>query len=436
MIIIIILLILCLPLILMLSLFTTTSMISMAVDVPVSGIEVVEEEMIELDYDIGQTLTVDYVISPVEATNKNIVFIFEPVGSQKLATFRVEGNTLIPTSAGWAKVTVATVDGDFRDSFIVYVKSKAVTAIVSKPERAEISVGETTMIVTEFEPKIATNRSLSYRVVEGEEFITVDATGKIRGIGIGKATVEVTSLDNPEAKSTFEINVISSGVLDFSSTGNSHTILSSPNGQFNAVINPAVNVDGEPIIEVLFEDCTSADSVLEYTYDSANGVVSYTILDRSFIGRVEIRMTVNTTNAGSETKSFFVTQVSEVSAEWTPDEWNASYGSILMLEWSAKNVGIDLNPLGADVSFVADIEYITTSGTETTLQLALVEGMSYNLEGGTISLKIVNSTEGTYLQIDRTEQISGAKTSIKLTVIDNNNESSKVELPELIVELL
>ena len=222
----------------------------------------------------------------------------------------------------------------------------------------------------------------------------------------------------------------------FSSSGKSHTILSSPTGEFNAIINPAVHVDGEPIIEVLFEDGTPADSVLSYNYDSANGVISYTVLDRSFLGKVEIRMTVNTTNAGSETKSFYVTQVSEVSAEWTPDEWNDSYGSILMLQWSAKNVGIDLNPLGADVSFVADIEYTTTSGTEKTLQLALVEGAVYNLEGGTISLKIVNSAEGTYLQIDRTEQISGAQTSIKLTVIDNNNESSKVELPELIVELL
>ena len=49
----IILLMLCLPLILMLSLFTTTEVVSIVVDVPVNGIDVVIEELVELDLDKG-----------------------------------------------------------------------------------------------------------------------------------------------------------------------------------------------------------------------------------------------------------------------------------------------------------------------------------------------------------------------------------------------
>ena len=75
MVIMIILLILCLPLILMLSLFTTTSVVSIVVDVPVTGIEISTDEVIELDLDKRESYEVEYLVTPTEASKKDVKFI-------------------------------------------------------------------------------------------------------------------------------------------------------------------------------------------------------------------------------------------------------------------------------------------------------------------------------------------------------------------------
>ena len=433
MVIIIILLVLCLPLILMLCLFTTTNMVSIAVDVPVSGIEVAIEEIVELDFDKGETFAVDYSISPIEATNKNIAFLFEEVTNQKLATFRVEGNVLIPTSTGWARVIVETADGAFRDSFIVYVKSKGVTNIVATPNRAEITVGETTGIDTKFTPVTAGNKTLSYRVIEGEQFATVDESGNIRGIGIGKAKVEVTSLDNPNAKSVVEISVKSSGVFDFVTSGKTHTSLQNPHGEFKAVINPDITLAKDPEFTVLDADGNPLDSVLTYSYDRNTGILSYEIIDRTYIGRIEILMTVTPEGADPVTKSVTVTQVSEITAAWTEDQENLNDGSAVVGSEPVK-IGIDLNPLGADVRFEAVIEYQTASGETVTETVTLTNGTAYTPTGGYVSLKIVNSDDGAYLELTNVaENPDFQETKIKLTVIDNNDESTRIDLDEITV---
>ena len=48
----------------MLSLYTTTEVVSIMVDVPVNGIDVVVEELVELDLDKGESFEVDYLITP------------------------------------------------------------------------------------------------------------------------------------------------------------------------------------------------------------------------------------------------------------------------------------------------------------------------------------------------------------------------------------
>ena len=60
MVVMIILLILSLPLILMFSLFTTSNVVSIVVDVPVNGIDVMVEEIVELDLDKNESFTVAY----------------------------------------------------------------------------------------------------------------------------------------------------------------------------------------------------------------------------------------------------------------------------------------------------------------------------------------------------------------------------------------
>ena len=76
-----ILLILALPLILMLSLFTTANSVSIAIQVPVTGLEIILEGgnpmvYVNLDDEDGGKYTIDYVVYPTNATNKEVDVYF------------------------------------------------------------------------------------------------------------------------------------------------------------------------------------------------------------------------------------------------------------------------------------------------------------------------------------------------------------------------
>ena len=147
-----ILLILALPLFLMISLFTATSSISLAVSVPVSKIEYTGESVVYLDLDRGEAYQPEYTVYPTSAANKSIALVTEAVGDEPLCELEYKDGVIYPKSAGMAKVYLTTVDGGFRDSFIVQVSSvvlKEVTATVSSDT---LYVGETAMILPIFNP--------------------------------------------------------------------------------------------------------------------------------------------------------------------------------------------------------------------------------------------------------------------------------------------
>ena len=435
MIIIIILLILCLPLILMLTLYSATTAISVAVAVPVSGIDVLEEDIVELDLDKGETYTVEYIISPTEAKNKKVKYIFEQIGKEKLAEFTVDGDTIKPTSAGQAKVIVETDDGAYRDYFNVVVYSRQVNGITSKVANNVIHVNETTKIETKFSPVIASNKGLTYKVVEGQDVVTVNNIGEIRGIGIGEAKVEITSVNNPNAKAYVEIRVEPTGAMDILKPKQSITVFQDPKGEFGIYLNPYVTFVGDPVIEVV--DTTHGnpveDSLIVWQYDKASNTIKYEIKDRSYIGTLQFNVTVTPEDASSITKSCSITQISNITADWKEyNEWYPVAGSGLDIE-------IDLNPLGADVTFTAMFEFVASTSQAGTINsgelVTLTSGEVYTVNGGYYSVMILNSTDGAFLHIVRTvtpqSDMEDTDINIKLFITDNNDSDNTIELDEI-----
>lgn len=431
MIVMIILLILCLPLILMLSLYTTTSIVAVNVDVPVSGIvlSVEETEMIELDLDKGESFTVEYAISPTEASNKAVRFLFEKTNSDvQLAEFSVDGNTLTPTRAGAAKVTVETLDGAYRDSFFIRVKTNSVSAINSAPTSENITVGQTASIDTVFYPSTAKNRGLSYRVVDGLDVATVDRDGLIKGIGIGKAKIEVSSTDNPEAVSTFEIEVNSSGVMDFVNSKATLSALQNPSGEFVMVLNPELTFTAEPTVEIFDVDGNPVSpSVITASADPVRGRVLYEVIDRLCFGTFEIRVTLTPDGGEPHTKSCYVEQVKEISAEWySREDWTD--GEFFVPRDKGEKFDIDLKPLGADVIFRADLVYAQDYTEET---LTLTAGETYMLRGEYLMLQVQNSSEGACLRVLRNADKSVtdpdlSKVTVRLSIIYRDGEGEKI----------
>ena len=427
MVIMIILLILCLPLILMLSLLTTTSVVSIAVDVPVNGIDVVEERIVELDLDKNESYVIDYVISPIEASNKDVKLYFSSIGEEKLAEFTVDGNRITPTSYGSARVTVETVDGAYRDSFDVVVVSKRVEGISSSPVRDVITVGETTEIITEFSPLLVTNKALSYRVKDGEDVVSVSSGGRIYGIGIGRATVEVTSVDNPDAKSELVIDVVSSGVFDFVSADSYLTALEG-GGTIAAVLNPDVTVSDHSIALFDKDGNPLGDSVVSVGFDPATGMLSYSFIDEAFVGDIEIRLTVTAEGAEPVTKSCYVHRISEISIGWC-DQGNGNEYSVEGNNSGGNRIEIYLRPLGADVSYEITLVYNASTDISGVAQsgvaFELVEGVLYTADRGHVSVELESTSEGVYLivrglYVPDLLNISATETKIRLSVRDNN----------------
>ena len=435
MVIMIILLILCLPLILMLSLFTTTNVVSIVVDVPVTGIEISIDEVIELDLDKRESYEVDYLITPTEASKKDIKFLFLPVGNEKLAEFTVEGNKITPISYGTAMVTLETVDGGFRDSFQIVVHSKTVESITSLPEKDTILVGEKTKITTEFYPEIINDPGLTYRVKSGQEYATVSNRGEITGIGVGTAVIEVISISNPEAKSEFTITVESSGVIDF--VNNTSTLTALDNvGKINSVINPDVNIDTYSIALYQLLDNGGREaidsSVVSVAFDSLTGEISYEFIELAFVGKIEIELTVATGDGDTVTKSCYIERISKISIEWVkPEEGDRKY-SVHYSNTNGTPIQIDLRPLGADVSYHVTLSYSKTTSVDGKLEpgveFDLEEGVIYTSNGGYLSLELESSSDGVYLIVrgeyePTLDEISNgsALTYITLRVHNNHN---------------
>lgn len=446
MIVMIILLILCLPLILMLSLFTTTNVVSIVVDVPVTGIEVAVEEIIELDLDKGESFEVDYVITPTEASKKDIKVTFSQIGDNKLATFDVEGSKITPTSYGSALVTFETVDGGFRDSFEVFVHSKVVEKIESSPMESEIVIGQYTEIHTDYYPSIVNNEILTYSVkAGGEGIVTVSKSGRIRGIGIGTATIVVTSTDNPNASCEFDITVKSSGVVDFVEDTNYITAVDDVRtGSIQAVLNPDLTVSGHEIKLVNKETGEILpDSVIDVTFDDVTGLVSYDFKDRNFIGTVEIQLTVNAEGGESATKSCYVTQISEITIEWEDQGGDGKY-SVFNSSSVGNRIGINLKPLGANVSYKIKLVYdnkTTVSGeVESGVEFDLEANEVYTCQGGFVSIELESTSDGVYLVVrgkyapTMDEIINDfAVTHIYLTVTNENTGEDTVLDPISVV---
>ena len=142
----ILLLVLALPLIMMVTIFTTTKQVSLAVNVPVTGIEIDGSKIIYLDLDQEEQYKVNYTVYPTNAFNQEVTFEATKYGEERLAKLEFNDGYIIPKGVGSAKVTITTNDGGFTDSFIVHVDSNILQSIESTITKTSLFVGETATI--------------------------------------------------------------------------------------------------------------------------------------------------------------------------------------------------------------------------------------------------------------------------------------------------
>lgn len=338
-----ILLILALPLFLMISLFTATSSISLAVSVPVSGIEYTGESVVYLDLDLGQSFRPEYTVYPTSAANKSVTLVTEAVGDAPLCELELSDGVIRPKSAGMAKVYLTTVDGGYRDSFIVSVDSVVLKEITAELSSDALYVGETAMLVPQFYPANTKDKVVGYRS-DNERVLSVNDKGVITALAKGSATVTVYSVTHPEICDTVEITVLNREALDLSA---SEITTSASAGTLSASVDSAVAYELSYRVTDTYGNAVS-DAILSLSLKDEQGAISlaYAFTDTGFYGTLMLEITIRTELGLELTKTCKLVRVKELGLRFDAVSTPAFHlGSNVL--------GFTLTPRDADVTYEA-----------------------------------------------------------------------------------
>lgn len=428
-----IVLILCLPLVLMISLFSISQTVSIGINVPVSKIQILGESVVYLDLDKQEKYFVDYTVYPTNAQNKKVSFVEpEQVGSSPLAELEYVDGYIVPKSCGKAKVYLETVDGGFRDSFIVQVDSNALQEIACSIENPSIYVGDSTKILTQFIPEDTKHTLLNYQV-ENENICEVSPLGTITGKRRGTTSITIISVQYPNITATVSIEVKNKDIIDFAQPEITTW------EKYGAV---EISLDTT-------EECTFAYSVYDEHNNSLDSSViavelnqegiqdngfklNYAIANQNFIGDIYIQVSATTASGLVVTKSCKITCTNQVSAKFENENISkvAIGGKIFEpFRTTPSNANVDIEVSSSDHISVELTNKITTI-TANKLGVATLTIKIINKENPTefvtISKEIVVTTPN--LMITESTKTYGIENEFAFAKTEVNGNTSSLEL--------
>ena len=337
----ILLLILALPLILMITIFTTTSRGSLAIDIPVTGIDIIGSNIVYLDLDEAESYQVDYTIYPTNASNQEVTFKTETIEGARKADLEFKDGNLTPKSVGSAKVLLSTNDGGYFDSFIVHVSSNMLHGIESTISKTNLFVGETATISTNFIPANAADKLLIYES-SNERVASVDAMGNVIALGKGSAKIKVYSMNHPQMSQEFDVTVGVNGTIalshseQFNCNNNGEIVISVETDKQYELDYKIFDENHNPIGDassILTAEIIKGDTIL-FNYEFVQG----------FIGTVIVDITIKFNEVDSQTVSCVLKRVNEIELKL------ASVGTISSIIGEKKFLNYLLTPLNADVT--------------------------------------------------------------------------------------
>lgn len=180
------------PMLLIFTMGTTIDMTSVMVDVPVTSVDIEGKEVLFVDVTSeDSSVKLNTVVYPLEATNRNVVYTSEKVGSEDLAIVDISKEGVVtPKSTGSVKV-IATADGGRQDSVVINFYSSLVNGVNKINDNLSIGVGEKVSVTLGTYFSITpSNASVSVLYTTNSNKIKLDKyTGEITGLFVGDAIV-------------------------------------------------------------------------------------------------------------------------------------------------------------------------------------------------------------------------------------------------------
>ncbi|GKX68173.1 leucine-rich repeat domain-containing protein [Inconstantimicrobium mannanitabidum] len=164
---------------------------------PVVKVTSVKMYQTSLTLNVGGGSFLEIMVLPTNATNREIKLTSSNV---KVATVDNMG-IIRAVGVGKAKITVTTVDGKKTASCNVTVNPAIkVTSVKLSKTTDTLTVGGKDNLSATIAPSNATNKEIKW-TTSNAKIATVDATGKVTAVGVGKAKITATTVDGSKIAS-------------------------------------------------------------------------------------------------------------------------------------------------------------------------------------------------------------------------------------------
>ena len=162
------------------------------VKVEVVGVNIVESSFTMF---VNETKTLNAIVFPTNATNKNIEW---SSSNANVASIDNKGQVLAKTK-GTTIITVKTIDGNYKDSINVTVKSSnsssvAVSGVKINQSNFELKIGESKKLSVTITPSKASNKKVKWSS-SNVEVASIDGNGKVVAKSQGAAIITVKTVD-------------------------------------------------------------------------------------------------------------------------------------------------------------------------------------------------------------------------------------------------
>ena len=265
-------LILIIPIVLMLCVFSAANIASLKVPIPVSSVSLFHDRQEIVNLAEGNEFQIDAQVMPRNASNKGLIYSYEQVNGRPLPNLDIDENGLVKASGyGTAKITVATKDGGYKNSFILEVTSTIATDMqIALNTSNDIVVGDEFVLESVVLPNEALDKSVVYSS-SNENVVTINAlSGECRAISSGVATLKATLENGLNGKIERELQVavlpiVTNSLITFDGSAN--------------LSDKIFADDYSVIMEVNFSSLhelgkvlTTSDIILEYNKSSVTSV--------------------------------------------------------------------------------------------------------------------------------------------------------------------
>ena len=165
--------------------------------------DIINVKSVELDkgteeLEVGEIIILKQTVLPENATNKNVTW---ETSNSEIAT--VENGKVIALKPGTVTIIVKTVDGNKTAECTIVVKETEsepedkevkVESIELEQKEITLQVSDKTTLIVKFNPELPSNTKVKWES-SNEKVAIVDENGIVKAVGVGKATITVTSND-------------------------------------------------------------------------------------------------------------------------------------------------------------------------------------------------------------------------------------------------